>query len=145
MENNKLVIKGVKLLFIEVKDKDFGSSIVIDATEPTIKKTIEDYCAAISYSPKFKDYAQKDGSTTTQFAVKISKYIRVQDQDGNDYDLDGLETNLRNIKLAYGATISFVASPYNYKNKFGEGTSLAVSAIKVEKGAEIKDDMSLLA
>ena len=78
-------------------------------------------------------------------AAPFPKYIRGQDQDGNDYDLDGLETNLRNIKLAYGATISFVASPYNYKNIFGEGTSLAVSAIKVEKGAEIKDDMSLLA
>ena len=140
----KMIIEDVKLLFIEVKDKDFGSSIVVDASDEAVRAKIEEYCSAKGYTPKFKNYTQKDGSITTQFSVKLSQFIKVQDEAGNEYDLDELEKNLRATKLGFGAIISFVANTYNYKNKFGEGVSLAVSAIKVKQGVSLKDDMSLL-
>ena len=142
---SKMVIEDVKLLFIEVKDKDFGSSIVVDATDESVKSSIEDYCDANGYVPKFKEFEQKDGKKTIQFAVKLSQFVKVQDEEGNEWTLDEIEKNRRSIKLGFGAIISFVANTYNYKNKFGEGVSLAVSAIKIKKGADIKDDMSLLA
>lgn len=140
----KMIIEGVKLLFIEVKDKDFGSSIVVDATDEGVQTKIEEYCAANGYTPKFKEF-EKDGKKTLQFAVKLSQYVKVQDEEGNEWTLDDIEKNRRSIKLGFGAIISFVASTYKYSNKFGEGVSLAVSAIKIKKGADIKDDMSLLA
>lgn len=140
----KMIIEGVKLLFIEVKDKDFGSSIVVDATDEGVQTKIEEYCAANGYIPKFKEF-EKDGKKTLQFSVKLSQYVKVQDEEGNEWTLDDIEKNRRSIKLGFGAIISFVASTYKYNNKFGEGVSLAVSAIKIKKGADIKDDMSLLA
>lgn len=138
----KLVLKGVKVLFVEINDKDFGSSITIDVTDETVRSAIETYFAGESLSPKFKDYTnKKTGEVTKQFSIKLASFIKIQDESGNEYELDAIENKLSQIKLGYGAIVNLAIRPYDYDNKFGKGRSASVSALKITKGAELKDDM----
>lgn len=142
MESKKLVLKNVKLLFVEIKDKDFGSSITIDVSNENVRKEIENYYASENLTPKFKDYTnEKSGETTKQFSVKLASFVKIQDEAGTEYDLDVIENNLHTAKLGYGAELNIAIRPYDYDNKFGKGRSASVSAIKIVKGAEFKDDM----
>lgn len=142
MESNKLVLKNVKLLFIEIKDKDFGSSITIDVSDAKVKSEIEAFYASQGITPKFKDYTnEKTNESTKQFSVKLASFVKIQDEAGLDYDLDVIENNLHTAKLGYGAELNVAIRPYDYDNKFGKGRSASVSAIKIVKGAEFKDDM----
>lgn len=138
----KLVLKDVKVLFVEINDKDFGSSITIDVTDETVRSSIETYFNGESLKPKFKDYTnKKTGEITKQFSVKLASFVKIQDETGNEYELDDIEKKLSQIKLAYGAIVNLAIRPYDYDNKFGKGRSASVSALKITKGAELKDDM----
>lgn len=140
---SKLILKNVKLLFIEIKDKDFGSSITIDVTDDAIRNTIEEFYNKEGLKPKFKDYTNKEtGITTKQYSIKLATFVNVQDEAGNDYNLDALEVKAHDIKLGFGAEVNVAIRTYEYDNKFGKGKSASVSAMKIVKGAEIKDDMA---
>lgn len=140
---NKLILKDVKLLFVEIKDKDFGSSITIDVTDDTVRKSIEDYYKAEGITPKFKDYTNKEtGVVTKQYSVKIASFASIQDEKGNEYSLDDAETKAREIKFVFGSLANIAVRAYEYDNKFGKGKSASATAIKITKGAELKDDMS---
>ncbi|MBO7735182.1 MAG: hypothetical protein J6S67_21640 [Methanobrevibacter sp.] len=140
---NKLILKDVKLLFVEIKDKDFGSSITIDVTDDKIRKAIEDYYNAEGINPKFKEYTNKEtGTVTKQYSIKLASFVKVQDEAGAEYDLDALETKAREVKFVFGSRVNVAIRAYEYDNKFGKGKSASVSAVKIVKGAEaIKDDM----
>lgn len=140
---NKLILKDVKVLFVEIKDKDFGSSITIDVTNPTLRKAIEDFYGKEGLTPKFKDYTNKEsGEITTQYSIKLASFVKVQDESGAEYNLDELETKARDIKFVFGSKVNVAIRAYDYDNKFGKGKSASVSAVKIVKGAEaIKDDM----
>ena len=141
----KLILKGAKVLFIEINDKDFGSSITIDVTNPEVRSKIESYYASEGISPKFKDYTNKTtGEVTKQYSIKLATFVKIQDESGNEYTLDEVEGKLAQIKLAFGAEVNLAIRSYEYDNKFGQGKSASVSALKVVKGAELKDDMSEL-
>lgn len=140
---DKLIIKDAKVLFVEIKDADYGSSITIDASDENMRKNIEQYFQQEGLTPKFKEYTnEKTGETTKQFSIKLATFVKVQDEDGNDYDLDGIEKHQRDAKLGYGATINLAIRSYDYENKFGKGKSASASAIRITKGAEFKDDMA---
>lgn len=141
---NKLVLKNVKVLFVEIKDKDFGSSITIDVTDKDLQNQITDFYNAEGLTPKFKDYTNKDGKQTKQFSIKLATFIKVQDEAGVDYNLDELETKANDIKFTFGSIVNVAIRTYLYNNKFGSGKSSSVSAIKIVKGAEIKNDMEEL-
>ena len=141
---NKLILKNVKALFVEIKDKDFGSSITIDVTDDAVRSEIEQFFTSNGLTPKFKDYTSKKGELTRQCSIKLAQFIKVQDVAGAEYDLDDLETKAREIGLAFGSIVNIAIRPYEYDNKFGKGKSASVSAIKIVKGAELKDDMSEL-
>lgn len=141
----KLILKGAKVLFIEINDKDFGSSITIDVTNPEVRSAIESYYASEGLTPKFKDYTNKNtGEVTKQYSIKLATFVKIQDEAGNEYTLDEVEGKLAQIKLAFGAEVNLAIRSYEYDNKFGQGKSASVSALKVVKGAELKDDMSEL-
>ena len=143
MESNNLILKNVKLLFIELNDKDFGSSITIDVTDETIRNQIEQFYSSEGLTPKFKDYTNaKSGEVTKQYSVKLASFVTFSDKDNHLYNIDHL--NPAEIKLGFGAQINMVIRPYNYDNKFGNGKSASATAIRVVKGAEIKSDMSLI-
>lgn len=140
---NRLVLRNVKLLFVEIKDKDFGSSVTIDVTNPEIRKEIEDFYAKEGLTPKFKDYTNKEsGKVTTQYSIKLASFVSVMDEAGNEYDLDTVETKARDIKFVFGSMVNLAIRAYDYDNKFGKGKSASVTAVKIVKGAEaVKNDM----
>lgn len=139
---DKLILKGAKVLFIELNDKDFGSSLTIDVTDGTMRSAIETYYASEGLTPKFKDYTnKKTGEVTKQFSVKLASFVKIQDEAGNEYSIDDVEKKLSQIKLAFGAIVNLAIRSYDYDNKFGKGKSASVSALKITKGAELKDDM----
>lgn len=139
---NKLVLKDVKLLFVEIKDQDFGSSITIDVTDEALKAQIEQFFTSEGLKPKFKDYTNKEGKTTKQFSIKLASFVKVQDEAGVEFTLDELEDKAGIVGLSYGSIISVSIRPYNYDNKFGKGKSASVTAVRIVKSAERKEDMN---
>ena len=118
-----LIIKHVKVVFAELEDKGFGTSITIDVTDPALQEDITKWVAEHNINggvAKFKDYTTKDGVATKQYNVKLSKYTDIKFKD------EGME-------LGYGSVINVVVHPYEYDNKFGKGISASASAIFVIK------------
>lgn len=121
MENTELVLTHVNVIFAELKDKGFGRSITIDATDPAVKDAITKWVAANNINggtPKFKDYTGKDGKTVTQYQLRLSEFTEVDGKNGED-ELD----------LGYGAVVNLKARPFTYDNKFGKGISASLRAI----------------
>lgn len=146
MKDNMLIVKGVKVLFVEIKDKDFGSNVTIDVTDDAIRSQIEAFYTANGMNPKFKEFTSKDGKTTKQFSIKLASFISVQDEDGVTYEgIDALEEIAKSIRFVYGSEINLAIKSYEYNNKFGAGKSASVSAIRIVKGAETKSVMAELA
>lgn len=143
MEN--LILKNIKLLFVEINDKDFGSSITVDVTEPELQNQITTFYANAGLNPKFKDYTNgKTGETTKQFSVKIASFATIQTESGEILSLDEVEGKTSQYNLAFGATVNIAIKPFEYDNKFGKGKSASVSAIRIVNGAELKNGMSEL-
>ena len=143
---NKLILKGVKVLFVEINEPDFGSSITIDATDESIRQQIEAFNNAQGLKTRFKEYVGKDGKSTMQYSVRLAKFVSVQDEAGNTYDgLDAVEPVAKQIKFTFGSEINLAVKAYEYDNKFGKGKSASVSAIRIVKGAEVKNVMDDLA
>lgn len=120
-ENTKLIVlKGVNVIFSELTDKGYGRSITIDATKPEIQKQITDWVKANNINggtPKFKDYTDKEGKTTKQYAFKLSEYTQIAGKD------------LDEKSLGYGAVINLQARAFEYENKFGKGISASLDGI----------------
>lgn len=120
-ENTKLIVlKGVNVIFSELTDKGYGRSITIDATKPEIQKQITDWVKANNINggtPKFKDYTDKEGKTTKQYAFKLSEYAQIAGKD------------LDEKSLGYGAVINLQARAFEYENKFGKGISASLDGI----------------
>lgn len=116
----ELVLKHIKVVFAELEDKGYGTSLTIDATDPSIQAQISEWVKANNINggtARFKDYTNKDGETTKQYNFKISQYT----------EFSGLDTK----ELGFGALINLVARPYSYDNQFGKGTSASLSAVFV--------------
>ena len=121
--NNELTLNHVNVIFAELVDNGYGRNITIDATDPTIKKAITDWVAANKIkggTPKFKDYTDKEGKTTTQYQFTISKYTAFGGKNNEDENA-----------LGYGAVITLIARPFTYDNKFGKGVSASLKAVYI--------------
>ena len=118
-----LIIKHVKVVFAELEDKGFGTSITIDVTDPALQEDITKWVAEQNINggvAKFKDYTTKDGVATKQYNIKLSKFTDIKFKD-------------EEMELGYGSVINVVVHPYEYDNKFGKGISASASAIFVIK------------
>lgn len=125
MEDNKkvIVLKGVSVIFSELTDKGYGRSITIDATNTDVQKQITGWVKANNINggtPKFKDYTDKEGTTTKQYAFKLSEYTQIAGKDGMDEK-----------SLGYGAVVNLQARAFEYENKFGKGISASLDGIFV--------------
>lgn len=113
----ELILKHIKVVFAELEDKGFGTSLTLDVTDPAIQKQISEWVKANNINggtARFKDYTNKDGVTTKQYNVKLSKYTDIKG------DANG---------LGYGAVVNIALRSYAYDNQFGKGISASAAAI----------------
>ena len=136
-ENEKeLTLKHANIIFSELKDKGFGRSITIDATDANVKSAIENWVAVNKIGDgvaKFKEYT-KDDKTTIQYTFKLSDFTNIQ---GKDEKWGATE-------LGYGAVVNLTARAYEYNNKFGNGISSSLAGIFIVEPAK-DNTMSKLA
>ena len=119
MDNKELIIKHATVLFTELEDKGYGRNIVIDVTDDKIRSQIEAWAKENGIKPKIKEYTNKEGKTTQQYQLKLSKFIKIA----------GKEQSFTESSLGYGALINFSAVVYEYDNKFGKGKSASITNI----------------
>lgn len=125
MEDNKkvIVLKRVSVIFSELTNKGFGRSITIDATNSDVQKQITEWVKANNINggtPKFKDYTDKEGTTTKQYSFKLSDYTQIAGKDSMDEK-----------SLGYGAVVNLQARAFEYDNNFGKGISASLDGIFV--------------
>jgi hypothetical protein len=131
---DKLTLKNVEIVFANLEDEGFGKSITINCTDKEIKATITKWVkdnkigkGENAGKPNFKEYEDK-----LQYAFKI-----------NDYTVFAGLNGLDKSNLGFGATVSLTAKAFDYDNKFGKGTSGALSAVVVEGRAKTGSDDDL--
>lgn len=130
-----LVLKDVKVLFSEFnKDSQYGRSITIDATDPSVQQKIADWYGvnevgkiksgrnanASDYDgkPKFREY-----NDVKQFTFKLNKNT----DPAFTSEIEG--ASLKDVR--YTAKINLVAQAFKFNNQFGNGISESVVAIKL--------------
>lgn len=127
----KLKLQNVKVIFANLTDEGFGTSITIDATDEAIKDKIANWVKVNSIGKdtpgiaNFKEYTPEDSETVTiQYAFKVNDWTKFMGIEG-----------LTKENLSYGAIIDLIANPFPYDNKFGKGISSSLSAVLIrEKG-----------
>lgn len=124
----KLKLQNCKVIFANLTDEGFGTSITIDATDEAVKDKIENWVKANKIGKetpgvaKFKEYTPEDSDTTTiQYSFKVNDFTKFMGIDG-----------LAKEDLGYGAIIDLVANPFPYDNKFGKGISSSLSAVLIK-------------
>jgi hypothetical protein len=132
----KLKLQNVKIVFANLKDEGFGTSLTIDVTDKELQDKIsawvkENKIGKEAGVPNFKIYQPEDSETETiQYSLKINDYTRF-------IGVNGLEKT----DLGFGAVVDLVANPFVYNNKFGKGVSSSLSAVLVkEKGQTGADE-----
>jgi len=133
-DKTKLTLKNVAVVFANLDDEGFGRSLTLDASDPKVRGAITQWVKDNNIGkkekagvPNFKEYEGK-----TQYAFKINDFTRFGGLNG-----------LSERDLGFGAQVSIVAKAFDYDNKFGKGTSGALSAILVESRAKTGADEDL--
>lgn len=142
-DSSKIKLQNVKVIFYtgpeDPKSAEFGTSVTVDVTDPTIRNQLVKFCKENNVGKKsdpnrgkanIKEYTnQESGETTYQYTIKF-----------NDKTAFGGLNGLGQKDIAYGSVISVIANTYDY-TKFGGGTAMSASAIIVSKpGASSNDD-----
>jgi hypothetical protein len=125
----ELIIKHANIIFTEFEDKGFGQNITIDVTDPTIRGEIQNWITANNINGgkmKIKEYTSKDGITTQQFQMKLSKFLKIA----------GKDSSWNQQQIGYGAVVNLILRAFEYNNKFGTGISFAVSNIFIVEPAK---------
>jgi hypothetical protein len=134
---DKLKISNAEIIFANLEDSGFGTSLTIKVT-PEIEKQLVDFYAknkignekTVIGVPNFKDY-----EGTKQFSAKINDSTKFA-------GLNGLTTE----NLGFGATINFFLNAFEYNNKFTKGKSFvgaSVSAVVILSGRKTGADADL--
>ena len=135
MEDSKIIVlKGVNVIFSELKDKGYGRSITIDATDIEIQNAIKEWAKTNNIKGgevKFKEYTnEKDGKTTIQYAFKLSEYTQISGKTTEEGVTFGEK------ELGYGAKINLQARAFEYENKFGKGISASLDGVFIIEPAK---------
>jgi hypothetical protein len=124
----KLKLQRCKVIFSNLTDEGFGTSITIDATDEAVQEKISNWVKVNIIGKetpgvaKFKEYTPEDSETTTiQYAFKVNDFTKFMGLDG-----------LAKEDLGYGAIIDLISNPFPYDNKFGKGISSSLSAVLVK-------------
>jgi len=133
----KLKIENAEVIFANLKDEGFGTSLTIKVT-PEIEKSITDFWAANKIGnektvigvPNFKDY-----EGTKQFSAKINQSTKFAYVNGLAADA-----------LGFGAKVDFIINAFEYNNKFTKGKTFigaSISAVVVTSGRKTGADADL--
>lgn len=132
-EKEILKLKRVKVIFANLVDEGFGTSITIDATDPQIQKEISEWVKEnnIGKAPnagkaQFKEYQPEDGEKVIQYSFKVNDFTKYKSL------VEGMDKN----SLGYGAIVSLIVNAFEYNNKFGKGMSASVNSVVIHKGRE---------
>lgn len=138
-EFTKIVLRDVKVIFANLTDEGYGTSITIDATDEKVRKDITNWVAENKIGKdnpgvaNFKEYTPEDSDEVTyQFSFKVNDYTKFK----------GLES-LTKENLGFGAVIDLVANPFLFDNKFGKGVSQSVSAVLIKVGSVSSADADM--
>lgn len=138
-EFTKIVLRDVKVIFANLTDEGYGTSITIDATDEKVRKDITNWVAENKIGKdnpgvaNFKEYIPEDSDEVTyQFSFKVNDYTKFK----------GLES-LTKENLGFGAVIDLVANPFLFDNKFGKGVSQSVSAVLIKVGSVSSADADM--
>lgn len=138
-EFTKLILRDVKVIFANLTDEGYGTSITIDATDEKVRKDITNWVAENKIGKdnpgvaNFKEYTPEDSDEVTyQFSFKVNDYTKFK----------GLES-LTKENLGFGAVIDLVANPFLFDNKFGKGVSQSLSAVLIKVGSASSADADM--
>lgn len=138
-EFTKLLLRDVKVIFANLVDEGFGTSITIDVTDEKVKQQVIDWVAENKIGKdnpgvaNIKEYTPEEGNETTyQFSFKINDHTKYR----------GLDT-LTKENLGFGAVVDLVANAFAFDNKFGKGVSQSLSAVLIKKGTESSADADM--
>ncbi|NMA65365.1 MAG: hypothetical protein GX957_03880, partial [Clostridiaceae bacterium] len=120
---NKIKVVNAEVIFANLVDEGFGTSLTIKLT-PELEKQITEFWKAnnignektVIGEPNIKEY-----EGTRQLSLKINEHTRFA-------GLNGLTTD----NLGFGARINFFLNAFEYKNKFTKGktyTGASISAV----------------
>jgi hypothetical protein len=133
----KLKISNAEIVFANLEDSGFGTSLTIKVT-PEIEKQLVDFYAknkignekTVIGVPNFKEY-----EGTKQWNGKINESTKFA-------GLNGLTTE----NLGFGANVNFFLNAFEYNNKFTKGKSFvgaSVSAVVILSGRKTGADADL--
>lgn len=144
----QLILKNVKVLFTEFKNKDFGSSITIDVADDKIRSSVEEFVKEKNIKGgklNVKDYTNPDTKEETkQLTLKLAEFASVLTANEELEGIDAIASQARKIGLGRGAVVDLVYSPFEYDNNFGKGVSASITAIKITTPAVSKNAADLL-
>lgn len=134
---NKIKVVNAEVIFANLVDEGFGTSLTIKLT-PEIEKQITKFWKAnnignektVIGEPNIKEY-----EGTRQLSLKINEHTKFA-------GLNGLTTD----NLGFGARINFFLNAFEYKNKFTKGktyTGASISAAVILEGKRTGADADL--
>ena len=134
---NKIKVVNAEVIFANLTDEGFGTSITIKLT-PEIEEQITEFWKAnnignektVIGKPNIKDY-----EGTRQLALKINEHTKFA-------GIKGLTTD----NLGFGARINFFLNAFEYKNKFTKGNTYigaSISAVVILEGRRTGADADL--
>lgn len=124
--SRSIVLRSVKVVFANLVDEGFGTSITIDATDQEVRDRISKWVAENKIGrtnpgvANFKEYTPEGGDTTYQYTFKLNDKTAVVALD-----------NARKEDLGFGSLIDLTATAFEYDNKFGKGVSQSLNAVLV--------------
>jgi hypothetical protein len=133
----KLELKNAKIVFANLKDEGFGTSLTIKVTAEN-EKVIKEFWKnnkigndkTVIGEPTIKDY-----EGTKQLSLKIN--------DATKYaGINGLTTD----SLGFGSVCDLIVNAFEYNNKFTKGKSFigaSVSAVVILSGKKTGNDADL--
>lgn len=139
-EFTRLILKDAKVIFANLTDEGFGTSITIDATDEKVRNQITEWVAINKIGKdnpgvaKFKEYTPEDSDEVTyQFSFKIN--------DNTKYK--GINETLTKENLGFGAVVDLAVNAFYFDNKFGKGVSQSVSAVLIKVGSVSSADADM--
>lgn len=134
---SKIKVVNAEVIFANLVDEGFGTSLTIKLT-PEIEKQIVEFWKANNIGnektvigvPNIKEY-----EGTRQLSLKINEHTKFA-------GLNGLTTD----NLGFGARVNFFLNAFEYSNKFTRGktyTGASISAVVITEGKRTGADADL--
>lgn len=138
--DTKLKLNNVKVIFANLVDEGFGTSITIDVTNPEIQEKITKWVKDNNIGkspnagiPNFKKYQPEDADEVVQYSFKLNMPVEGKKTVPTKFvGVNGLAVK----DLGYGAEISLIANAFLVDNKFMKGTTSSLQAVLITKKGE---------